>query len=217
MLFVFIVACQSGDSENDTAEHIQQVDTSTRVVKQHEEVKASKATDTFNYKEHWRLYQLLSYDNLEESFLKEALAPYFIFDNDSDSEYLCTCEQCDTRSYTVKLSAKPFDSTAHTITRTGAGWVSYIDDRIYFGCDGGLPREAIERFTVLYKGATIDIPEWEYNDLYEPSGVDKFHLTDGVNNYVVILMNASDGAGSYTVAWIFKDGKYVRRVVGQMC
>jgi hypothetical protein len=40
---------------------------------------------------------------------------------------------------------------------------------------------------------------------------------DKKGEYFVIVLFGSDGAGSYTAIWIFKNGKYIGRVVDSSC
>lgn len=172
-------------------------------------------------------FDSVSYESINNPFLKVALEQYFTIENlDTHSAYLCnkadkklnTCAH--TEDYTIVFKIKPFDSTRHIITKHN-NIAFLIDNQVFWGTDLTMPIEEIETFTVTYKGVPIDIPEESYKDLYNPEGISHGpfirHLSNGRGSYIAIIMYSSDAAGSYTVAWIFKEGKYIRRVVDSFC
>jgi len=174
-------------------------------------------------------YEQVSYESIEDSFLKKALEIYFVMDDEKEfTEYRCK-EEKETdisniehaKDYSIEFESQPFDSTKHKFTRCEGHFICLIDGKVYWGLDGGMPVSEISRFKVKYKDRVIHLPETDYSDLYSPftehCPPDKIHVTDGVNSYIVFITNCSDGAGFYTVAWIFKDGKYIRRVVDSSC
>ncbi len=121
--------------------------------------------------------------------------------------------------YEFELKATKFNPGKHKITKAKEGWVCLIDGKIFFGTDGRLPDQEIKSLKVKFKNHYIGLPVSEYKDLYEPRFDTNnnfkriFILKDIKNKYFILLMYGSDAAGSYTVVWIFKNGKYLRRVV----
>lgn len=183
--------------------------------------------DTSWYSKYGWQYEQVSYESLEDSFLKKSLQKYFMFGDEMNfPDYSCkdkgsinNCEHV--KQYKIEFESQTFDSTKHIITRYLDKFIYLIDGKVYWGCDGGMPNEKIKRFSVKYKNEYISIPSTEYEDLYQPygymGGPFKVHLVNSNNSYVVVILHGSDGAGSYTAAWIFKDGKYIRRVVDSSC
>jgi hypothetical protein len=98
-----------------------------------------------------------------------------------------------------------------------------IDNKPFWGTDGGLPRTQIATVLIIVNKDTIRIPKSAYSDLYEPNfcyndqsmkpdcSCAVFVSGDGKRLY--IYMVNSDGAGTYEVTWIISNGKYLRRVV----
>lgn len=86
-----------------------------------------------------------------------------------------------------------------------------IDGREYSGDDGEIPTYAITKVVVTINGKQVIVPDVAFNDLYEPN-LTNIAITTVSGKQYVAMFN-SDGAGAYTVIWIFKDGKYAGRYV----
>lgn len=185
-------------------------------------------SDSLIYDKYSGQYEQVSYASLEDSFLIKALEKYFVFEEEGIfPDYTCKNEtgsssQSEHASdYKMTITWSPFDSVKHPMTRAKEGFVCLINNKVFWGTDGDIPVSQISSVNATYKGVAISIPPSEYDDLYSPfeddCTPDKLHLTDGKNSYIVFVSSCSDGAGSYTVAWIFKNGKYIRRVVDSSC
>jgi hypothetical protein len=88
-----------------------------------------------------------------------------------------------------------------------------IDGKPFFGTDGDVPRVSINSVSALAQGKLIQIPKAAYSDLYEPNFRNLQVYTSADHHRVYVTMMNSDGAGSYTVTWCIRNGKYIRRVV----
>jgi len=180
-------------------------------------------TDTNWYNKYTLQYDKVCYESLEDPFLKKALEEYFVFDDDKVfSDYSCkenNCVSTHLKDYKAVLKTKPFDSTNKHLLYTNTSCLYAIDNKVFWGSDCDKPRIEIDSFKVFIKDRMLNIPNTEYQDLYncENSELKKIHFSHGINDYVILLMDASDGAGAYTVVWIIKDGKYIRRVVDSAC
>jgi len=93
-----------------------------------------------------------------------------------------------------------------------ASYLERIDGKRFWGTDGEIPKTSILSINLLKKGLSIDIPKEAYKDLYEPN-LRTLSICSGVENTFYVRMDNSDGAGAYTIIWIFKDGKYIGRYI----
>ncbi len=93
-----------------------------------------------------------------------------------------------------------------------------IDDRYSYGIDGDMPKTEIKSLTIKWNGNNLTIPDTAYSNLYEPLlctdhlKVESYLTTD--NSNLFIYMYGSDGAGGYSVKFVFDKNSYVTRIVG---
>jgi hypothetical protein len=87
-----------------------------------------------------------------------------------------------------------------------------IDGRPFWGTDGRLPKIAISSLKINIAKRAVLIPRNAFSDLYEPS-FRMFNVYLDGGNTIYIRMDNSDGAGAYTVIWVIKNGKYLKRFV----
>ena len=131
----------------------------------------------------------------------------------------------------IELKRKPFISTEHELDLTEAVYkelrgkkvVDYmtvknlIDNQYSYGIDGNVPNFKIENLTVKINGQQIEIPESVYSNLFEPHfcksylPMKAYESSNG--KYIYLYMDGSDGAGGYSVKWIFDKNKYISRIV----
>ena len=66
---------------------------------------------------------------------------------------------------------------------------------------------------LLINEKPISIPSAAYTDLFEP-GIKSFNIYFDKKGKIYLYMpSSSDGAGFYTVVWVIKNGKYVKRYI----
>jgi hypothetical protein len=121
------------------------------------------------------------------------------------------------KGYEIKITGKDFDKSKHLINPPN---YCKIDNQVVWGTDGDLPTEEIDSFYIKYFGSEIKVPKKDYCNLYEPLryGGGIYHgciLADDYKKYVIFILFGSDGAGSYTAYFIFKDGKYLMRKINK--
>ncbi len=87
-----------------------------------------------------------------------------------------------------------------------------IDGHNVWGEDGGIPKTEFSSISMFMGGVHISLPKSSFKDLYQPV-FDNLHVYIGEANTFYIKMDNSDGAGSYTVIWTIKDGKYINRYI----
>ncbi|KUF39467.1 SH3 domain-containing protein [Myroides marinus] len=77
------------------------------------------------------------------------------------------------------------------------------------GTDGTEPTKHYTSIKVKQKGVDIALPTKAYENMFQPSGAEYTACYyDKSDNTIYLTANNSDGAGSYTVVWVFKNGKY---------
>jgi len=196
------------------------------------------ATDSDCYSVHKSEYDKVSLNTIKDTRLKKILTPffelsetdsshfYFIdykpkFKNDSVAYFLI--DKGSAKGYEIRLESKNFDSVKHKFTESAFGGICLIDNKIFWGTDETVPLKEIKKFEVFFNHQKIGMPLSEFRDLYNPifgfSGITiSLHAKmDKKGEYFIIVLFGSDGAGSYSAVWIFKNGKYLRRVVESLC
>ena len=91
--------------------------------------------------------------------------------------------------------------------------IELIDNKQYWGKDGGMPKTQFERIIIKVGKKTINLPKFALTGLYEPS----IHRTlinyDKLTDTFYIETSNSDGAGSYFVIWKVEKGIYKERLI----
>ena len=190
------------------------------------------------YTRHQTAYEKISYDKLPGSRLKKILKPFFtLSETDSSTFYFYTykpqvvndsvesikIEKGLAKGYNINLKCQVFHESKHALKFENHE-LCLIDNKIFWGTDGDMPMEEIKSLTVQFNNQIVPIAPGEFKDLFNPlspsdSGrfINLLAKMDKKGEYFVIVLFGSDGAGSYSVAWIFKNGKYLRRVVDSLC
>ncbi|MBL0128557.1 MAG: hypothetical protein IPP83_14130 [Flavobacteriales bacterium] len=130
------------------------------------------------------------------------------------------------RGVRVQISQQPFDSLKAKIgygSTDSYRFVCAINGAPFWGTDGDRPTRMLSGLSVTIDGGMVEIPRRAWSDLYQPNlcfvdGNGKPYCDCVVarsadNKRVYVHMSNSDGAGGYTVTWIFINGRYVRRVL----
>ena len=122
----------------------------------------------------------------------------------------------------VKITGGTFDPSKHKMTYIENKYLVKIDNKPFFGDYGKMPKTTIEEVSLIIENDTIRVPAVALIDLYNPiythtqNGTVKSHnnvyiSADGKKIYVYMLKVES--GGSYEVTWVFRDKKFVQRVV----
>lgn len=88
-----------------------------------------------------------------------------------------------------------------------------IDNKPYWGCDGGLPQSEYKSIDITMGSSTISIPAEAICDLFNPNLSSTQVNYDSKNDVLYIQSMNSDGAGGYVVCWIIEKRKYKKRFV----
>jgi hypothetical protein len=195
-------------------------------------------TDSDCYSVYKSEYDRVSINTIKDTRLKKILIPFFeLSDTDyspkyfinykpkfiNDSAVYFMIDKGAAKGYEIRLECKKFDSVKHKFTKSVNGGICLIDNKIFWGTDETVPREEIKKFEVLFNNQKIGMPLSEFRDLFNPTegfsnkSIHLFAKMDREGEYFIIILYGSDGAGSYCAVWIFKNGKYLKRVVESLC
>ena len=86
-----------------------------------------------------------------------------------------------------------------------------IDGKRSYGIDGIIPKEEIEVISITWNDKNIRIPYSVYSNFYEPNFCEEYlpievYLTN--DKKIFLYMSGSDGAGAYSVKFIFNSSRY---------
>ncbi len=121
----------------------------------------------------------------------------------------------------IVVKASPFRRKNHRLTfskitaENTKPALTKIDGKTILGTDGELPHKAIADLKIKLNGQFLLIPKSAFNDLYEP-GLASLEVYFGRDNTIYIEMDNSDGAGSYSVVWVIRNNKYIKRYIDQV-
>ncbi len=178
-------------------------------------------------------YEKLSFKNYQDSYLKNLIEYYFTCDDTKPepnnflkfNPYFMNDSIIKLKTnngYEIIMTSTKFQKKKHALQKNSKGYICRIDNKIFFGTDETEPLEEFKSIQVKLNNKTIGLDKKEYSDLYNPFfkyGNESriYILQDKKNEYLLILMYASDGAGAYATMWIFKNGKYISRIVDFLC
>jgi hypothetical protein len=118
-------------------------------------------------------------------------------------------------SIKVEIRVSSFVAKEHVIqyfSNEGHKYISKIDNKTFWGTDGGIPKRNYEFISVSLNNIKHDLAKEAIVNLYEPNlNFTKVYL-DINNNTIYISSLNSDGAGAYVVLWIITDGIYRNRI-----
>lgn len=117
-------------------------------------------------------------------------------------------------SLTIIVHSKLFYPKKHKLSyyKDAKGELEKIDGIRIWGTDGNIPKKAISSVKIIKNTKTFLLPRAAFDDLYEPK-LANLSICTGPENTLYLRMDNSDGAGYYTVIWIFKDNKYKGRYI----
>jgi len=118
-------------------------------------------------------------------------------------------------SITVVVTQQPFDKSKHTFTpyKEAADQVELIDNKKYWGKDGGIPTTEYRSIEVNIGKRKILLPATAFENLYEPSLGNTQVNYDSRNDIIYIRSMNGDGAGGYEVVWKIEHGIYREKLV----
>lgn len=120
---------------------------------------------------------------------------------------------CYNNTVNIKVLIQPFVVSGHRIQFHPEYKEQYdkIDGQPMIGSDGSKPRDEIKEISAVINGQPVSLPAAAYKNLFNPSFANDAY-TDGKGNIYLVMYN-SDGAGSYSCIFHFKNGKFMSRIV----
>lgn len=118
-------------------------------------------------------------------------------------------------SVEVTIIQSSFDKKKHKFkyVKDYPNQIELIDNKKYWGKDGGMPTTQFEKIVITVGHKTISLPKTALEGLYEPSIYNAEVNYDKANDTFYIQTMNSDGAGSYLVIWKVEKGIYKDRFV----
>jgi hypothetical protein len=128
----------------------------------------------------------------------------------------------DSNDIQVIIQGGKFNPSKHKLFYEGKHLVK-IDNKPYYGNYSKMPRNTIEKLTVIFGKDTVAIPANATADLYNPNftffnssgelaSQDAVYISPDKSRLYIYMLNKDD-AGSYEVTWVIQDKKYLRRVL----
>lgn len=105
-----------------------------------------------------------------------------------------------------------------------SAYLHKIDGRYFWGIDGKVPQRRINSLQVEIDGSAVRIPVSAFNDIFEPNLCIRMFITGRVEcetavfasndgERVYIYMRNGTIPNLYEITWIFRNGKYIGRVI----
>jgi hypothetical protein len=115
----------------------------------------------------------------------------------------------------ITLTQRKFEKSRHKIKYYKAypGQVELIDNKKYWGKDGGLPTTQYDKIIIKIGQRILTLPAEATVGLYQPTLATAEVFVDKETNTIYIQTMNSDGAGSYEVIWKIENGVYTDRLV----
>jgi len=122
----------------------------------------------------------------------------------------------------VVITTADFEPAKHKLGFYDTKYLVKIDNKPYFGDYGKVPKTYVKSVSLIVGNDTAVVPEAACIDLCNPiltyfergaqKSSNKVYLSaDGKRIYVYMLKQES--GGSYEATWVFRDNRYVKRVV----
>lgn len=118
-------------------------------------------------------------------------------------------------SLRVTITQSNFDKKKHTFkyVKDYPTQIELIDNKQYWGMDGGMPKTQFEKVLIKVGKKTIILPKSALAGLYEPNVSSAEANYDKATDTIYIQTMNSDGAGGYFVIWKIEKGIYQDRLI----
>lgn len=105
-----------------------------------------------------------------------------------------------------------------------SAWLYKIDGRFYWGIEGKVPLRKIENMSVVIDGKSVRMANYAYNDIFESNLCVRMFITGRVEcetavyvsqdgERIYIYMRNGKIPSLYEITWIFRNGRYIGRVI----
>ena len=120
---------------------------------------------------------------------------------------------CLNDSVKIKVTIAPFVPSKHTLqySKEYESVLEKVDKLPMIGTDSDKPNFEITGIKVSINNVAVKIPASAYKNLFNPSLLSDAYANK--NGTVYLVMYNSDAAGSYSCIFVFKNGKFIQRLV----
>jgi hypothetical protein len=105
-----------------------------------------------------------------------------------------------------------------------SGYLYKIDGRYFWGIEGKVPQTRINSIQVVINGQSTRFPGYAYSDIFEPNLCIRMFISGRINcetavyvsrdgERIYIYMRNGTIPNLYEITWIFRNGKYIGRVI----
>ncbi|MEZ4687885.1 MAG: hypothetical protein R3B47_18025 [Bacteroidia bacterium] len=118
-------------------------------------------------------------------------------------------------SLRIEIKVAEFDESRHLLEPERGPFIKHIDGTTFWGTDGSLPRLEIEQIRVFLQEKEIALSDSLWFNVYEPNLHPRACQATAIpeGGFALHMFNG-DGAGAYTVIWLFaSDGSLKARMV----
>jgi hypothetical protein len=119
-------------------------------------------------------------------------------------------------SISLTITVTSFNVKDHIVSfmKESTNIYEKIDHLPMIGTDGDKPNEEIKRIEMTINKKPVFIGKTFYKNLFNPNLHNNYSemYTDGKENFYLVMYN-SDAAGSYSCIFIFRNGKFIERLV----
>lgn len=88
-----------------------------------------------------------------------------------------------------------------------------IDEKQAYGIDMGVPRTEIKSLKIIWNEKELLVPKTAFSNLFEAHVYSVEVYFAQKKDFIYLYMDGSDGAGSYSVKFVFNKSGYVTRIV----
>lgn len=115
----------------------------------------------------------------------------------------------------IIVTQQNFDSSKHRFTyhKNYKDQIKFIDNKKYWGTDGGLPNTEYKSIDVFIGKTKVTLPKSALTNLYEINLYSSQVNHDKENDIIYIQCMNSDGAGGYEVIWKIEKTVYKERYI----
>lgn len=114
-------------------------------------------------------------------------------------------------NYHIVISKNKFERNSHNIEYEEE-FINTIDGEKVFGIENRLPNYQIEKIEITDKKNSNTFLINDIKNLFEPN-LDKIKVFERNNNSIIIWMMNGDGAGAYSVFFITKKDKLLKKII----
>lgn len=117
-------------------------------------------------------------------------------------------------NFSIDIFSEKFNRKKYSISwEAKGGYIKLIDGGIFYGTDGEIPKSVIKSIILKINEKIISVNNNQLKDLFEPNFDNTQVFYDKSTQTIYLTMHNSDGAGAYSVAWIFKPNQLPKRFV----